>query len=178
MSGKCLPRVDYREQAAPVQRLLPDSFWADCLRDYDLCTSLFGQIYPTVLHFSLFDLYGIVDTELLQYHAYFAVPLYSISLINYLALYLAPIPLTIYIREEVYNLKLRLLAIAYRVFLAIELAAVSVMVTLHTLDIVHLAGMLKYMQAILFIGLLFFLYVLLLNLKFSKLEIGCLFWEC
>lgn len=107
------------------------------------------------MHFSLFDLYGIVDTELLQYHAYFAVPLYSISLINYLALYLAPIPLTIYIREEVYNLKLRLLAIAYRVFLAIELAAVSVMVTLHTLDIVHLAGMLKYMQAILFIGLLF-----------------------
>ena len=86
----------------------------------------------------------------------FAVPLYSISLINYLALYLAPVPLTIYIREEVANLRLRPLTIAYRVFLAVELAAVFAVMTLHTLNIVHLTGMLKYMQAVLFVGLLFF----------------------
>ncbi len=132
---------------------------------------LYSAKYIRLLCISLFSIcMGLWTLSYYNVMLIFAVPLYSISLINYLALYLAPIPLTIYIREEVYNLKLRLLAIAYRVYLVIELAAVSVMMTLHTLDIVHLAGMLKYMQAILFIGLLFFLFVLLLNLKFSKLE--------
>lgn len=41
----------------------------------------------------------------------FAIPLYSISLINYLVLYLAPIPLIIYIYEEVKNLKYKSLKV-------------------------------------------------------------------
>lgn len=47
----------------------------------------------------------------------FAVPLYSISLINYLTLYLAPIPLTIYLYEEVVNLNYRMLKAIYFILL-------------------------------------------------------------
>ncbi|MDE6365693.1 MAG: GGDEF domain-containing protein [Lachnospiraceae bacterium] len=132
---------------------------------------LFSTKYIRLFCISLFSIcMGLWTLSYYNIMLIFAVPLYSISLINYLALYLAPIPLTIYIREEVVSLKLKPLTIVYHVFLGVELAAVSVMVALHTLDIVHLAGMLKYMQAILFIGLLFFLLVLLLNLKYSRLE--------
>lgn len=132
---------------------------------------LFSTKYIRLFCISLFSLcMGLWTLSYYNVMLIFAVPLYSISLINYLSLYLAPIPLTIYIREEVMNLKFKPLTIAYRVFLAIEVAAVLVMMTLHTLNIVHLAGMLKYMQMILFVGLLFFLLVLLLNLKFSRLE--------
>lgn len=100
----------------------------------------------------------------------FAVPLYSISLINYLSLYLAPIPLIVYMHEEVGNLKYRPLEIFYRIFFVTEVTSVSVMIALHSFDIIHLAGVLKYMQAILFGGLLFFLLVLVMNLKFPKIE--------
>lgn len=99
----------------------------------------------------------------------FAVPLYLISLINYLTLYLAPIPLTVYLYEEVINLKYKLLKTLYYIFLAVELAGVSVMIGLHTFDIVHMAATLKYMQVILVGGLLFFFLVLLMNLRYSKI---------
>ncbi len=132
---------------------------------------LFSTKYIRLFCISLFSIcMGLWTLSYYNVMLIFAVPLYSISLINYLALYLAPVPLTIYIREEVANLRLRPLTIAYRVFLAVELAAVFAVMTLHTLNIVHLTGMLKYMQAVLFVGLLFFLLVLLLNLKFSRLE--------
>lgn len=100
----------------------------------------------------------------------FTIPLYSVSLINYLALYLAPIPLTVYIRKEVENLENRILKIFYWSFLIAEVTAVCAAILLHAFDIVHMAGILKYMQAVLMGGLLFFLIVLLMNLKFSKPE--------
>lgn len=100
----------------------------------------------------------------------FTVPLYSISLVNYLALYLAPIPLTVYIHEEVANLNYKPLTILYRILLAAEVASASVMITLHALDVIHLAAVLKYMQTILLGGMLLFLLVLVMNLKFSRFE--------
>ncbi len=99
----------------------------------------------------------------------FAVPLYSISLINYLTLYLAPIPLTVYLYEEVVNLKNKLLKRIYFIFLSVELVGVSVMIGLHTADLVHMAATLKYMQFILVGGLVFFFVVLLMNLRYSKI---------
>lgn len=100
----------------------------------------------------------------------FAIPLYSISLINYLVLYLAPIPLIIYIYEEVKNLRFKSLKVFYWVYFATELLSVFVAITLHTFNLVHLAGMFKYMQIIMLVGLLFFLLVLIMNLKNSRYE--------
>lgn len=100
----------------------------------------------------------------------FAIPLYSISLINYLVLYLAPIPLIIYIYEEVKNLKYKSLKAFYWIYFAAELLSVFVAITLHTFNLVHLAGMFKYTQIIMLVGLLFFLLVLIMNLKNSRYE--------
>lgn len=100
----------------------------------------------------------------------FAIPLYMISLLNYLSFYLAPIPLVVYIHAEVVNLKSKPLMVFYLIYLAVDIAAVLVVLALHICNIVHLAGVLKYMQGIMFCGLLFILLVLLVNLKYAKLE--------
>lgn len=100
----------------------------------------------------------------------FAIPLYSISLTNYLVLYMAPIPLIIYIYEEVKNLKYKSLRVFYWIYFATELLSVFVAITLHTFNLVHLAGMFKYTQIIMLVGLLFFLLVLIMNLKNSRYE--------
>ncbi|MDE5825074.1 MAG: diguanylate cyclase, partial [Lachnospiraceae bacterium] len=76
----------------------------------------------------------------------------------------------IYIYEEVARLKYKPLQVFYRIFLAVELIAVSFTIVLHALNLVHLAGMFKYMQIIMLIGLLFFLLVLIMNLKLSRYE--------
>lgn len=100
----------------------------------------------------------------------FAIPLYMISLLNYLSFYLAPIPMVVYIHAEVVNLKSKPLMVFYLIYLAVDIAAVLVVLALHICNIVHLAGVLKYMQGIMFCGLLFILLVLLVNLKYAKLE--------
>lgn len=100
----------------------------------------------------------------------FTMPLYLISLINYLSLYLAPITLTFYIWEDVSNLKYRPIKIFYRVFLAVECITVFTGILLHGLDIMHMAGMLRYMQVIMLVGLVFFMVVLVMNLKYPKIE--------
>lgn len=100
----------------------------------------------------------------------FAIPLYMISLINYLSLYLAPIPLVAYIHAEVANLRYKPFKHFYWFYLVVYTSVTAVLIVLHLLNVVHLAGVLKYMQGIMFCGLFFFLLVLLGNLRHAKLE--------
>lgn len=132
---------------------------------------LYSTKYIRLLCISLFSIcMGLWTLSYYNVMLIFAAPLYSISLINYLALYLAPIPLTVYIYDEVANLKYKLLKIFYRIFIVVVFSAFVVTMMLHALDIVHLTGTLKYMQVILLGGLIFFLLVLILNLKFGRAE--------
>ena len=132
---------------------------------------IFSTKYVRLFCISVFSLcMGLWTLSYYNIMQIFTIPLYSVSLINYLALYLAPIPLTVYIREEVENLKSRILKIFYWIFFVTEVTAVCAAILLHAFDIVHMAGILKYMQAVLMGGMLFFLVVLLMNLKFPKLE--------
>ncbi len=132
---------------------------------------IFSAKYVRLLCIALFAVcMGLWSLSYYNVMLIFAIPLYAISLINYLALYLAPIPLTVYIYEEVSNLKNRPLKTFYWIYLAVEIAAVAVTIALHVCNVVHLAGTYKYMQAIMLVGLLFFLFVLAANLKFSRYE--------
>lgn len=97
----------------------------------------------------------------------FAIPLYTISLLEYLTLYLAPIPLIIYMWTDVKNLKQKYFSILYWIFFAIHTAATAFMIGLHAMDIVHCAATLKYMQALIVFGLVFFIFIELMNLKSS-----------
>ena len=122
-----------------------------CISVFSICMGLWSLSYYNVMQI-------------------FGMPLYSISLINYLALYLAPIPLTVYMHHEIMNLGWKPLKVFYRVFFVTEFTAIFAMITLHAFDIAHMAGTLTYMQVIFAAGLLFFFIVLLLNVKFSEVS--------
>ncbi|MDE7276817.1 MAG: GGDEF domain-containing protein [Lachnospiraceae bacterium] len=99
----------------------------------------------------------------------FSIPLYSVSLLEYLSFYLAPIPLLIYMQEDVRKLKQRFLQYCYRTLFIIQTAATACMIILHAMDIVHLAATLPYMQVFIVCDLVYFLSIEILNLKSSQL---------
>lgn len=98
----------------------------------------------------------------------FSIPLYSVSLIEYLSLYLAPMPLVIYMWEDVKRVKNKLLQNFYWILLTVQVTGTAIMIGLHTTDSVHCAATLKYMQALIVCCLVYFMLVLLLNLKSSR----------
>lgn len=98
----------------------------------------------------------------------FSIPLYSVSLVEYLSLYLCPIPLTIYMYVDVKELKNRLLERMYHVLLAVQILVTSIVLALHTKDIVHFAATLKYMQVLIVASLVYFFFVVAMNLKKSS----------
>lgn len=99
----------------------------------------------------------------------FAIPLYSVSLIEYMALYLSPVPLIIYMYDNVKKLKNKILILAYWVLFAVQMLFDIVFLALHTMDIVHCAAVLKYFQAIIVCQLIYFIIVDIINLKTSLL---------
>lgn len=99
----------------------------------------------------------------------FSIPLYSVTLLEYMTLYLAPLPITIYMYENVKNLKNKFLKFLFWVLLAVEIGFDAVVLTLHAKDIVHCAAALKYMQIMLLIGILYFIVILLMNMRASRL---------
>lgn len=97
----------------------------------------------------------------------FSIPLYSVSLMEYISLYLCPIPLTVYMYEDVKGLNSSLLKKLYWILLTVQVSSTAAILALHTKDIVHFAATLKYMQALIVICLIYFLMIVLLNLKKS-----------
>ncbi len=95
----------------------------------------------------------------------FSMPLYSKSLIEYLALYLLPIPLLVYMYGNVKNLDHRVLKIVFKVLFAVQLVFDVVIIGLHTKDIVHCAAVLPYQQALIVCHLVLFTVIVILNLK-------------
>lgn len=97
----------------------------------------------------------------------FALPLYQISLLEYLTLYLAPLPMIVYLWEDIKNLNNKLITILYHTLFAIQVTATAVMLGLHTFDIVHCAATLKYMQLLIVCALVFSILVELISIKLN-----------
>lgn len=100
----------------------------------------------------------------------FSIPLYSVSLMEYIALYLSPLPLTIYMYQDVKNLGRRALKYLYWLLVSAQLIIISVTIALHTADLVHFAATLKYMHILIICSLAYFFLILLMNIKSSKKE--------
>ncbi len=98
----------------------------------------------------------------------FSIPLYSVSLLEYISLYLLPIPMTVYMYSSVASLKNKALNILYWFLLLVQLIFITVAMVLHTMDIVHFAATLKYMHIIIICSLVYFFMVLVMNLKAEK----------
>lgn len=97
----------------------------------------------------------------------YSIPLYSVSLIEYMALYLAPLPLIIYMHKNVKNLKNKILKAIYWMLFTVQMVFDVVILTLHTKDIVHCAAVLKYFQILIICHLIYFTLILIISLKTS-----------
>lgn len=98
----------------------------------------------------------------------FSIPLYAVSLLEYISLYLAPVTLLIYMQEDVKRLKQRFLRNCYRMLFIVQISATVSMIVLHGLDTVHFAVTLPYMQALIVCDLIYFILIEILNLKSSQ----------
>lgn len=105
----------------------------------------------------------------------FSMPLYMIGLLEYLSLFLAPIPLIIYLREDVLALNRPFMRHLYRILLSVQIAATTILIGLHTVDLVHCAATLKYMQALIVCNLVYFVIVEFMNLHISHQLVHKLF---
>lgn len=99
----------------------------------------------------------------------FAMPLYTVSLVEYMTLYLSPLPLIIYMYGHVKDLKSKVLKVIYWILFTVQLVFDVVFIGLHSMDIVHCASVLQYFQVLIICHLIYFMLIDLRNLKSSQL---------
>ena len=137
---------------------------------------MFSGKYLRVLCISLFSVcIGLWTLCYYDVLLIFSMPLYMISLLEYLSLFLAPLPIVTYMREDVIALNLPLMTWLYRILLAVQIAATTILIGLHSVDLVHCAATLKYMQALIVCHLIYFVIVEFMNLRISRQLIHKLF---
>lgn len=137
---------------------------------------LFSGKFLRILCISLFSIcIGLWTLCYYNVLVIFTMPLYTISLLEYLTLYLAPIPLVIYMREDVLALKRPFMYAVYRALLLVQILASAVFLGLHAVDLVHCAATLKYMQVLILINLIYSIIVEFMNLQISRQFVHRLF---
>ena len=117
--------------------------------------------YANILCLSLFSI--CVGIWTLCYHnvvLIFSIPLYSISLMEYMSLLLAPLPIIGYMYTYVKQLNSNFLMRCYNILFTVQLLLTVITIYLHTKDIIHSAQMLTYYHILFTIHAFFFSYVL------------------
>ena len=98
----------------------------------------------------------------------FTIPLYSIALIEYMALYLAPIFIIGYVYDVAKKSHNKYLMIFYWVILLLQYIFISSAITLHTLDIIHCATTLPILLILIGIAIIYIFILLSFNHIRSK----------
>lgn len=137
---------------------------------------LFSGKFSRILCISLFSVcIGLWTLCYYNVLLIFAMPLYTVSLLEYLALYLAPVPLVFYLREDVQSLNRPFMNMIYRGLLVVQLFSSALFLGLHAVDLVHCAATLKYMQTLILCHLIFAIIVEFWNLRNSRQLVHRLF---
>lgn len=137
---------------------------------------LFSGRFLRILCVSLFSIcIGLWTLCYYNVLVIFSMPLYMISLLEYLSLFLAPVPLVIYMREDVAAINRPLIRRLYYLLLAVQIFATTITIGLHTIDLVHCAATLKYMQGLIVCNLVYFMIVEIINLRISHQLVHKLF---
>ena len=98
----------------------------------------------------------------------FTIPLYSIGLIEYMVLYLAPIFIIGYMYDVAKKSENKCLFILYWVILGVQYIFISIAITLHTLDKIHCAATLPILLVLVIVCLVYLLILLIHNFIKSK----------
>ena len=118
----------------------------------------------------------------------FAIPLYKVSLMEHMALFIAPVPILGYMYGHVKEIGKKGMMLVYKILFSIQFVLTVGAIALHTMDIVHGPQMLTYFQLLVIVHLAFLMYILYLgtknNAKLSRyvvlglLLVGvCVFYE-
>ncbi len=127
---------------------------------------IYSKNYLNVLWLAVFSIFMGLWT--LCYHnimVIFSIPIYSASLLEYMALMLAPLPIIGYMYTYVKQLDNKKTLCLYQILFAVQIAFSVSTIILHTTDTVHSAAMLPYAQFLFVVHAIFFIYILLKNSK-------------
>ncbi len=137
---------------------------------------LFSSKFQRILCISLFSIcIGLWTLCYYNLLLIFSMPLYLICLLEYISLYLAPLPLLIYLREDVTALNRPIMYVIYRILFILQSAATTCFLAIHTLNLVHFTETLKYMQILILCHLIYFVIVEFMNLQISQKLVHKLF---
>jgi diguanylate cyclase (GGDEF)-like protein len=129
---------------------------------------LWSRRYISLFSISLFSIcVGLWTLCYYKIIMVFAIPMYSAALLEYMSLYLAPLPLIVYMHEQVDKLNNKFMKVLYVIFFIVQLSFDIIVITLHTLNVIHCAAVLREYQVIMLSCLLFFSVVLIKNVKAS-----------
>ena len=118
----------------------------------------------------------------------FTIPLYKISLMEHMALFIAPLPILCYMYSYVKDTNSKKIAWIYNVLTCVQTVLTVVAIILHTMNVVHGPEMLNYFQTLFIVHLMFLCYVIFIrkkrNVKLSRFtKVGlfvvavCVFYE-
>ena len=145
--------------------------------------------YSNVLFLALFSLcIGLWTLCYYNVILIFSIPIYSISLMQHMSLFIAPVPMVAYIRIYVNELNRKHLTIIHNILFLGQLGLTIISILLHTFNIVHGAGMLNFFHLMFVVHMLFFVYVISYHMRkstaLSKISTagmlivsGCIFYE-
>lgn len=130
---------------------------------------LVSRKYMKILFLAAFSIcIGIWTLCYYDLFSLFAMPIYKVSLMEYMTLYMMPIPLTAYMYWHTKEINSKRIMRVYQVFFLIQCIFSATLIGLHTFDIVHGAASLPYFQGILLIWAVLCVYILYRNLKVNN----------
>jgi diguanylate cyclase (GGDEF)-like protein len=138
-----------------------------------VCVTAFAIIasrkYSNLLLISLFSI--CIGLWTLCYYnclIIFSMPIYSINLMQYMALYIAPLPILLYIKNYVMEINNKKITIIYMIEFIVQFLLTWITIILHTFDIMHATQVLSYFHFMFVIHIFLFVFVLCCHMRKSK----------
>lgn len=137
--------------------------------------SIFAVSYSKkYMNFFLLSLFSMcMGLWTLCYHnilTIFSIPIYSISLIEYMSLYIAPIPFLGFMYSYVKLLSHKIYKALYGILFSLQFIFTVVAISLHTFDIIHATKLQKIFHILLIIHLVFFTFVFFKNIMLNHIN--------
>lgn len=130
----------------------------------------FSTKYSNVLLLAVFSMcIGIWTLCYYDVMVVFAIPLYKVSLMEHMSLFIAPIPILGYMYTYVKALNKKSIQIVYKILFTLQSLLTVMAIAFHIINLAHGAQMLKYFHIMFVVDLLFLIYIIYLNKKNNEM---------